>query len=73
MGAYENPAMLQGPNIGKIWGQAAASFGQSIGQGIESAMKQYEQAKKEQKAENARVQRIGYEIEERAYDQANQN
>jgi hypothetical protein len=77
MGAYENPAMIQGPDIGKIWGQAFASLGQSIGQGVASGLQQYysklEEAKKEQKAENARVQQIGYEIEERAYDQANEN
>lgn len=77
MGAYDNPAMIQGPNIGKIWGQAFASIGQSIGQGVATGIKEYQakldEAAKEQKANNDRIQRIGYQIEERAYENANKN
>jgi hypothetical protein len=72
MGAYENPQPII-DRSGEIWGQAIASFGTSIGAGIAQAAAYRAAAKKKQEDEDQRVQAIGYEIEEKTYDQANEN
>jgi len=72
MGAYENPQPII-DRSGEIWGQAIASFGTSIGAGIAQAAAYRAAAKKKQEAEDQRIQAIGYEIEEKAWDEANKN
>lgn len=72
MGAYENPQPII-DRSGEIWGQAIASFGTSIGAGIAQAAAYRAAAKKKQEDEDQRVQAIGYEVEEKTYDQANEN
>jgi len=72
MGAYENPQPII-DRSGEIWGQAIASFGTSIGAGIAQAATYRAAAKKEQEAEDQRIQAIGYEIEEKTWDEANIN
>ena len=72
MGAYENPQAII-DRSGEIWGQAFASFGASIGAGITQAAAYRAAAKKKQEAEDQRIQAIGYEIEEKTWDEANKN
>lgn len=72
MGAYENPQPII-DRSGEIWGQAFASFGASIGAGIAQAAAYRAAAKKKQEAEDQRIQAIGYEIEEKTWDEANKN
>lgn len=73
MGAYRNPGMIQGSKAGEIYGQAIASFGASIASGIQQYYAAIEKNAKEQRAENKRIQEIGYKIEEAAWDNANAN
>ena len=72
MGAYENPQAII-DRSGEIWGQAFANIGASIGAGISQYYTNKATAKKKQEAEDQRIQAIGYEIEEKTWDEANKN
>ena len=72
MGAYENPAIIRDTS-GQIYGQAIASFGQSIAKGISIYGQKVQEANKKAKEKIERQQRIAYDIEDKAYAQANKN
>lgn len=72
MGAYENPAIIRDTS-GQIYGQAIASFGQSIAKGISIYGQKAQEANKKAQEKIERQQRIAYDIEDKAYAQANKN
>ena len=72
MGAYENPAIIRDTS-GQIYGQAIASFGQSIAKGISIYGQKVQEANKKAQEKIERQQRIAYDIEDKAYAQANKN
>lgn len=72
MGAYENPAIIRDTS-GQIYGQAIASFGQSIAKGISIYGQKEQEANKKAQEKIERQQRIAYDIEDKAYAQANKN
>ena len=71
--SYRNPGQIQADQSGQIYGQALANLGQSFLSFAQTQAQRREEAAKEQKAENDRLQKIGYEIEEAYYDAANTN
>lgn len=73
MSAYENPGLIQGDKSGQIYGQAMANFGAQFLSFAQNYVARQDAFAKEQAAENARIQEIGYEIEEAAYNKANEN
>jgi|11BtaG_2_1085332.scaffolds.fasta_scaffold02361_4 hypothetical protein len=72
MGAYENPAIIRDTS-GQIYGQAIASFGQSIAKGISIYGQKVQEANRKAQEKIERQQRIAYDIEDKAYAQANKN
>ncbi len=72
MGAYENPAIIRDTS-GQIYGQAIASFGQSIAKGISIYGQKAQEANRKAQEKIERQQRIAYDIEDKAYAQANKN
>ncbi len=72
MGAYENPAIIRDTSS-QIYGQAIASFGQSIAKGISIYGQKAQEANKKAQEKIERQQRIAYDIEDKAYAQANKN
>jgi hypothetical protein len=71
--SYRNPGQIQADQSGQIYGQAMANLGQSFLSFAQGIAAQRKEAAEEQKAENDRLQKIGYEIEEAFYDTANTN
>lgn len=71
--SYRDPGQIQADRSGEIFGQAIAGFGQQVLSFAKSYADQRELAAKQQKAENDRIQRIAYQIEEKAYENANKN
>lgn len=71
--SYRNPGQIQADRSGEIYGRALAGFGAQMLSFAQNFAAAREKAAKEQKAENDRIQRIGYEVEEAAYNEANSN
>lgn len=72
MGAYENPTIIR-DRSGEIYGQAIASFSQSIAKGITAYGQAIAASNKKAQEKIERNQRIANDIETNAYKQAHQN
>ena len=72
MGAYENPTIIR-DRSGEIYGQAIASFSQSIAKGITAYGQAIAASNKKAQEKIERQQRIAYDVEDKAYAQANKN
>ena len=71
--SYRDPGQIQADQSGQIYGQAMANLGQSFLSFAQGIAAQRKKEAEEQKAENDRIQKIGYQIEEAYYDSANEN
>ena len=68
--SYRNPAIIKDTS-GELYGQAAASIGQSLARGVEMAGSRRQQQRKQADTEAKRTQQIGYGIQSKAYASRN--
>ena len=68
--SYRNPAIIKDTS-GELYGQAAASIGQSLARGVEMAGARRQQQRKQADTEAKRTQQIGYGIQSKAYASRN--
>jgi hypothetical protein len=71
--SYRDPGQIQADQSGQIYGQAMANLGQSFLSFAQGIAAQRKKEAEEQKAENDKIQEIGYKIEEAYYNSANEN
>ena len=70
--SYRNPEIIKDTS-GQVYGQATASIGKSLAQGVATNAANRERLRKEAEAERKRTQQIGYGIQTKAYATRNAN
>ncbi len=68
--SYRNPQIIRDTSA-ELYGQAAASIGQSLSRGIMTLAAKRDQQRKEADADAKRTQQIGYGIQTKAYEKRN--
>jgi hypothetical protein len=68
--SYRNPQIIRDTSA-ELYGQAAASIGQSLSRGIMTLAAKRDQQRKKADAEAQRTQQIGYGIQTKAYEKRN--